>query len=183
LESPNRNVKPQALNPTGASLLGFLMAGPKTGWDLLQAIDASVGNFWNVTRSQVYSELKALTAAGYLKEGKEQARRKQPYAITASGRSAFKQWLKNEPGPELLRLPIALSVFFGQHVSAAELAGFVANAQARHRQQLHVYQALLETGMAANPDCDDTVLQLGIAYETMMLHWLKLVAARTAARG
>jgi hypothetical protein len=80
-----------------------------------------------------------------------------------------------------LRLRIALSVFFGQHLSAAELAGFVAHAQARHRQQLHVYQALLES-MAADPDCDDTVLQLGIAYETMMLHWLKTVVARTASR-
>ena len=40
----------------------------------------------------------------------------------------------------------------------------------------------LRSGKAADPDCDDTVLQLGIAYETMMVHWLKTVAARTAAR-
>ena len=43
----------EKLNPTAASVLGFLSGGTKTGWDLMQAIDNSVGYFWNVTRSPV----------------------------------------------------------------------------------------------------------------------------------
>ena len=45
------------LNPTAASLLGYLDVGPMTGWDLNEFVRASIGNFWNVTRSQVYREL------------------------------------------------------------------------------------------------------------------------------
>src|SRR2546429_256493 len=50
-----------ALNATAASLLGFLRAGPMTGWDLDQRVKLSIGNFWNVTRSQIYRELRVLT--------------------------------------------------------------------------------------------------------------------------
>ena len=48
------------LNPTAASLLGFLHQGPMTGWDLAQTVEATIGDFWNVTRSQVYRELRTL---------------------------------------------------------------------------------------------------------------------------
>ena len=56
------------LNATATSLLGFLLDGPKTGWDLVQAVEGSVGYFWNITRSQVYRELETLAAQGYVTE-------------------------------------------------------------------------------------------------------------------
>ncbi|GAF98116.1 unnamed protein product, partial [marine sediment metagenome] len=37
------------LNATAASLLGFLLEGPRTGYELQEAVEASIGNFWNVT--------------------------------------------------------------------------------------------------------------------------------------
>jgi hypothetical protein len=44
------------LNPTAASLLGFLHAGPMTGWDLVATAETLIGDFWSLTRSQVYRE-------------------------------------------------------------------------------------------------------------------------------
>ena len=57
------------LNPTAASLLGYLDLGPLTGWDLDQWVRSSIGNFWNVTRSQIYRELRTLTELGYVEAG------------------------------------------------------------------------------------------------------------------
>jgi DNA-binding PadR family transcriptional regulator len=36
------------LNPTAATLLGFLHRGPMTGWDLAQMAEMVIGEFWNV---------------------------------------------------------------------------------------------------------------------------------------
>ena len=48
------------LNATQGSLLGFLHDGPKTGWDLLQEVSATLSRFWSVTPSHVYRELQNL---------------------------------------------------------------------------------------------------------------------------
>ncbi len=41
----------RALNATAASLLGFLHAGPASGWDLLRIAQTSIGRFWSITSS------------------------------------------------------------------------------------------------------------------------------------
>ena len=51
------------LNATQGSLLGFLHDGPKTGWDLLQEVSATLSRFWSVTPSHVYRELGTSSAA------------------------------------------------------------------------------------------------------------------------
>ncbi len=60
-------------NPTAASLLGFLLEGPMTGWDIVAAVEGSIGYFWNLTRSQVYRELPALAEAGIELVGENRA--------------------------------------------------------------------------------------------------------------
>src|SRR5882672_7329100 len=44
---------PLPINPTSASLLGFLYWQPMSGGEIVAAVEASVGHFWNVTRSQI----------------------------------------------------------------------------------------------------------------------------------
>ena len=132
------------LNATAASLLGFLQSGPKTGWDLVQEIEHSVGYFWNITRSQVYRELKTLDAEGYVTEKRAGARDKVPYAITPAGRTAFGRWLAEEPGPDLLRLPIVLTVFFGRDLPPDVLRRYLAKARREHEARLDEYKKLRE---------------------------------------
>jgi len=162
------------LNATAASLLGFLYEGPKTGWDLVDAVERSVGHFWNVTRSQVYRELKTLAAAGLVSEKKTGARDKVPYAITAKGRLAFDAWIGQAPGTDLLRLPIVLTVFFGRHVDPALLRRYLESARLQHTTRLDEYVKLL-------PDVKDefprAALDLGIAYEKTMIAWLERLPA------
>jgi DNA-binding PadR family transcriptional regulator len=157
------------LNATAASLLGFLHGGPKTGWDLVCAVEISVGNFWNVTRSQVYRELKTLAEAGLIEEGKVGKRDKVPYAITKAGRAAFAEWIGREPGPDLLRLPVVLTVFFGDRVEPKTLRRYLLTARLRHEKRLETYLSTREGVTAPYPRA---TLELGIAYEKTLIAWL-----------
>src|SRR2546430_4210247 len=109
------------LNPTAASLLGFLHEGPMTGWELAQAVERSIGNFWNVTRSQVYRELRKLQGWGLVEAGKVGPRDRLPYEISDAGRKAFAEWIARPPGDEIIRFPLLLTVFFGAHIEPARL--------------------------------------------------------------
>src|SRR5207302_10176199 len=76
------------LNPTAASLLGFLHQGPMAGWDLAQLVETTIGDFWNVTRSQIYRELRSLQDIGLVEAGEAGVRERLPYSITDAGREA-----------------------------------------------------------------------------------------------
>src|ERR1039457_7058864 len=105
------------LNPTAGSILGFLATfGPLTGWDLDKLVESSIGNFWNVTRSQVYRELRDLEARGMAASGEPGPRDRTPYQITKSGRAAFHAWVSRDPGPDMIRHRLLLTVFFSDHL-------------------------------------------------------------------
>ena len=51
------------------AVLGLLSFGPQSGYDLKQFADASISHFyWSPAKSQVYSELRRLRAAGLVTE-------------------------------------------------------------------------------------------------------------------
>lgn len=158
------------LNATAASLLGFLHEGPMTGWDLVCAVEASVGNFWNVTRSQVYRELKTLAAAKLVAEGDVGQRDRVPFTLTKAGRQAFAEWIAKEPGPELMRLPIVLTVFFGQFVEPAVLKRFLERSKAMHEDRLAEYRRIRPE---VTKPFHREALELGISYEENMIRWLE----------
>jgi DNA-binding PadR family transcriptional regulator len=160
------------LNATAASLLGFLQEGPKTGWDLVEVIESSVGNFWNVTRSQVYRELKTLATAGLVRHGATGPRERLPYEITATGRQAFSRFLAEEGGGDTLRLPIVVKVFFGDQMPPELLRQHLAVARAAHLSALASYETLWNHPPPHMTAHQRKCLELGIAYETMFLAWI-----------
>jgi DNA-binding PadR family transcriptional regulator len=162
-----------ALNATAASLLGFLHERPMTGWDLVAAVEGSVGNFWSVTRSQVYRELRNLEEQALVSAGETGARDRRPFTITDKGRDAFRRWIAREPGEEVIRFPLLLSVFFGDHVDPAVLRRHLVLHRARHEQRLAAYEEL-HTAIADLPEERFPVyaLQFGIEYERAVLRWL-----------
>ena len=94
------------LNATAASILGFLQLNPMTGFELMNAIENIIGDFWHVTKSQVYRELKLLAEHGLVDTLAIGARDKQPYQITDEGRAAFRAWIRQPPTPPIMRMPI-----------------------------------------------------------------------------
>jgi DNA-binding PadR family transcriptional regulator len=160
------------LNPTAASLLGYLDLGPMTGWDLDQWVRLSIGNFWNVTRSQIYRELRTLTERGYIKAGTTGPRDRVPYGITAAGRNAFKKWIAQPPPPDVIRSRLLLTVFFAQHLPPGRLQRIIDDERGRHQIDLDRYLALEQDLAGADDPWPIATLRFGIRYERAVLDWL-----------
>lgn len=160
------------MNPTAGSLLGFLHWGPMTGWDLVGAAQVVIGDFWSLTRSQVYRELTALTVAGFVTAGEPGPRDRTPYHLTDAGRAAFRDWASREPAAENIRFPLLLSTAFGQHLPPGTLGPFLAAHRARHAATLDRYaeqrRAMLDGH--ADPFALAT-LDFGLTYERAVLDW------------
>ena len=87
------------------ALLASLSARPRTGYDLLQIFDSSVGFVWYAAHTQIYPELRRMEAEGLL-DSVEVPRgpkaHKREYQITDLGLSALRQLASTpvEPSPE-----------------------------------------------------------------------------------
>jgi DNA-binding PadR family transcriptional regulator len=141
-----------------------------TGWDLSEAAQATIGYFWNVTRSQVYRELHSLEAQGLVVGGERGTREKRAYTITEAGRAAFADWISQEPGPLVARFPLLVTVWFGDHLSDDSLDFFLRLHRARHEKRREFLHNLVE-------EVDDhsapgaRVARFGLMFEEMVLGW------------
>ena len=122
------------LSGTSYAVLGLVAAwGPCTPYDLKQAIEATVENFWPVPHTTFYVEPARLEKAGLLSvDQEEHGRRRKLYAITAAGREALETWVA-EPAvtPPQLRDELMLKVFLG-----ADPAPLTELRIAWHREKL-----------------------------------------------
>jgi DNA-binding PadR family transcriptional regulator len=159
------------LTATEGALLGFLLDGPRTGWDLLREIERGFKHFWNVTSSHVYRELKGLEERGFIEAGPPQARDKRPYAITPAGRAAFVDWLAKPPGHELMRIPLLVTLWFGAHLDPTALRGFLDQHRQVNECRLDYYRAVPDEMLDADPYFA-AVVRFGIAYEQAVLDWM-----------
>jgi DNA-binding PadR family transcriptional regulator len=158
---------PGALNATQGSLLGFLFDGPKTGWDLLQEIERGLSRFWNVTPSHVYRELRTLQDRGLVTAGRTGVRDRRPFTITAAGKKAFTRWIALEPGPEQIRNPLLITLWFGRHLDAPTLTGFLESNRHVHEERLRHYE-----GITAVDEHTGAVVAFGVAYEKAVMAWI-----------
>lgn len=164
------------INATAATLLGFLEGAPHTGWELTRSIESTVGHFWNVTRSQIYRELRTLSELGLAEAGESGARDKTPYSITPEGRSAFREWLSASPGPDLVRMPFLLRLFFAPHVEPDKLRHFIRAARVQHEQQVEIFEQAEKD--LPPPSLENPVglaLGYGLAYERAILAWFESI--------
>jgi DNA-binding PadR family transcriptional regulator len=155
------------LNATQGSLLGFLLDQPRTGWELLQVVEQGLSRFWNVTPSHVYRELRTLEERSLIRAGEPGVRDRRPFTITAAGRRAFQDWIRQEPGPEQIRMPLLVKLWFGEHLDRATLDSFLAASRAEHEERLRLYERI------AAPDAGTAaVVAFGVAYEAAVIGWL-----------
>lgn len=112
-----------ALPTTSYAVLGILSVSSMSGYELAQAAERSIDNFWPISRSQVYSELARLEGLGFVR-GTEVAQERVPdkrvFELTEAGHDAFTQWIST-PGyeAERIRMGFCLKMFFGHHMPRA----------------------------------------------------------------
>jgi DNA-binding PadR family transcriptional regulator len=162
------------LNATSASLLGLLAdAGETTCADLLRVAQLRIGDFWNLTRSQVYRELGALAMAGYVRAGPPGPREARPYRITRTGREAFGRWLAEESPSNQVRLGLLVLVAFGRYLPPGRLGQLLKEYEEEHRRRLDGYRVLDQHLAAQNADAyTRATLSFGLHYEEAILSWL-----------
>ncbi len=158
----------RGLNSTAASLLGFLHEGPMSGWDLVNLAQDRIGDFWTVTQSQVYRELGTMDKAGLVRKGETGARDRTPYHLTDAGREAFAEWIARDPGAETIRVPLLLTLSFGEFVEPGRLDRIIAANREIHEQRLAGYLDGLGDERSQG---ERATLDFGIRYERAVLEW------------
>ena len=160
------------VNATAAALLGLLRDGPQTGYALAQRAQAELGDFWTVTRSQVYRELAAMAGRGLVVAGRAGARDARPYEVTDEGRAAFAGWLHADPGPDVVRIPLLLRLAFRDALDPDRLREVLAAERAQHAARLAGYEEVEAAALAAGASrADLATLRFGLAYERAVLGW------------
>lgn len=124
------------VNATAAALLGLLHGGPMTGGQLVAAAGDRFGLFFSVTRSQVYRELPVLTEAGLLRLGKQGPRASQQYAITASGKRAFRTWLTAGGDADAVRSPMVLRLLQAGRLTVKQRTELLRSAREAYTERL-----------------------------------------------
>jgi DNA-binding PadR family transcriptional regulator len=162
----------QPVNATAAALLGLLRGGPLSGYALYRLAADRLGDFWTVTRSQVYRELAAMASRGLVTVDAAGPRDRRDHRLTDDGRAAFRAWLHDEPGPDVVRIPLLLRLAFADELAPDRLAEVAAAQRATHAQRLAHYREVEATALAAGAgDRDLVTLRFGLRYEEAVLRW------------
>ena len=159
------------LNPTAASLLGFLHWRPMSGYELAATAQQVIGAFWTLTRSQVYRELAWMADAGLVTAGERGARDRVAYTLTNAGREAFAGWIVRPPGTETIRHPLLLTLSFGRHVPPERLAAFLRDHREAHQARLRAYEAEAQDESPGSDPFRAATLAFGLAYERATAAW------------
>jgi PadR family transcriptional regulator AphA len=168
---------PIRLTTTSYALLALLdQLGEATSYDIKQALDKSIENFWPVPHTTAYEEPARLAAGGYLSVSQEAGgRRRKSYSLTEAGREALAGWA-GEPvaAPPQLRDELMLKVFAG-----ADPEGLTEGRVQWHREKLAELEGYLAEVQAAEGwEPSERTLIAGVAYHRMMLELLDRLSER-----
>jgi DNA-binding PadR family transcriptional regulator len=104
----------KSANKTRYAILGMLLDGPCSGYEIKSLMGRSTAYFWRESDSTIYPMLKLLA-----KEGKALSKiiyfgkkKKEVFSITDLGREEFKTWFENPTGSEIPRNEFLLKLFF-----------------------------------------------------------------------
>lgn len=100
-------------------VLGFLLDGNKTGYEIKKLMEHSTSNFFNTSLGSIYPALKKLEKNQMVKleEKVEKGRLKKLYSITPKGKKYFHEWLTKDPAMFKIRAEALLKIFFFSYVS------------------------------------------------------------------
>ena len=165
------------MNATQASLLALLdgCGGELTGGELVRIAELRIGQFWSLTRSQVYRELAALEQDRLVEPGAPGPRDARPVRVTAEGREAYRSWLTRQLPDDTIRIPVLLAVSFGAALDPAELRDVLARSRAEHQRRLADYEQLHAdlAPLAEDDPWARATVSFGIEYERAVLAWFR----------
>jgi DNA-binding PadR family transcriptional regulator len=159
------------LTANSYALLALLdQLGEATSYEIKQAIEKSIANFWPVPHTTAYEEPARLAKGGYLSVRQEpNGRRRKVYALTDEGRGALREWAA-EPtaAPPQLRDEHMLKAFAG-----APPQPLLEQRVAWHEEKLAELQGYLDQVRSVEGwEGSERALLTGVAYHRKMLELL-----------
>jgi len=117
-------------NKTKYAILGILLDGPSTGYEIKCLMKRSTIYFWRESDSTIYPMLRLLAEEGKARSevvyvGKK---KKEVFSITEMGRVEFKAWFEGSTSEETPRNEFLLKLFFATD----------------HNEAIRLYQERLE---------------------------------------
>jgi PadR family transcriptional regulator AphA len=173
--------KPIRLTSTSYAVLALLdVFGASTPYELKQALEQSIENFWPVPHTTAYDEPARLAAGGYLAAHQEPGgRRRKVYALTDEGRAALRAWAADATAaPPQLRDEALLKIFAG-----ADPEPILAARAAWHRAKLEEFEGYLEAVRTSGGNAGaERTLIAGVAYHGRMLEVMQDLATARERR-
>ena len=123
------------------ALLGILSEGDRHGYDLKDAFDERIGDFWSLNFGQIYSTLDRLEREG-LVEWREEPQERRPdrkiFRITPKGRRELEEWLlRPVTRPRALRDELFIKLAFLDSADRAPILDLI-------QQQKKIYMSHMQ---------------------------------------
>jgi DNA-binding PadR family transcriptional regulator len=161
--------RPTRPSITEYAVLGLLahVGRPVSGYDLRKIAATTIGLIWQPSKTQVYSVLRDLEAAG-LTSRRDVKQSDKPdkhlYRITRAGHIALREWLdRNEHVSDLdrFRRVVVLKIFFGRQGDRTSLSRQLEALRDAYAVRLALYERILKE--PPHP-LDDEYTQLTLRY-------------------
>ena len=136
------------LSATTYVVLGLVSIRPMTGYELAAYAERSIGNFFPLTRSHIYSELDRLGRLGLLEATEitqQNAPTKRVYEITLDGSDELRHWLEDAVvKEERTRSLFLVRIFFGDRTSPEHLTALLDEFESAARDRRDRLAAMVD---------------------------------------
>ena len=132
-------------NKTKYALLGMLLHGPLSGYDMKKFSDSSISHFWSENYGHIYPILKRLEKDALVTSDVVQTPGKPNrhlYTLTDKGREVFMEWLKKPADAEIRRNEFLLKLFFAGALTVQDVIRIIEHEKVRNEKTLGIYNRI-----------------------------------------
>ncbi len=165
------------VNKTRYAILGVLLEGPTTGYEIKSLMGRSTAYFWRESDSTIYPMLKVLAEEGkVLSEivyvGKK---KKEVFSITELGRAEFQVWFDSPTGAETPRNEFLLKLFFvtDEKEMVRLFQERLEKAEKTYEEYKKIEDRLESLGEYPRKEIRLKSFRYGMAQLTLEITWLK----------
>jgi DNA-binding PadR family transcriptional regulator len=177
------------LSPSAYVVLGMILLGRRSGYEIKQTVEMSIRFFWTISPAQIYPSLQMLEHGGLIR-GKNDPRGRLPrksFTVTRAGKSAFEQWLlAAEELPFELRDVGLLKLFFADLAGADQAVKLLETIGNRSEARIVQLQVIRRAADSIATDEGYSfplaTLRLGIAYHKAIVEECGIIRRELTAR-
>ncbi len=163
-------------------ILGLLRDENLTGYEIKKVIDSRMPFFWQESFGQIYPELNALAADGFISEApgqppqEKEGRVRIKYRITEKGLAEFNHWMEESNEKDTVRSEALLKFFLASSNNTGAIKRHLRDFRENSEELLNLYLCF-EDQLKEYRDMHDNhkylleVLSLGIMQQKLYFSW------------